>query len=71
VSDAVTTPEVDLTPIEAAVSEILEAEHLRMSMWGVQKPGAVTITSAVQGVFCDEVSTRLEAMRFIESNRRR
>ncbi len=50
---------------------VIEAEHLCMSMRGVQKPGAVTITSAVHGVFRDEVSTRLEAMRFIESNRRR
>ena len=58
--------EVDLPRIEAAV-----AEHLCMSMRGVQKPGAETVTSTVHGVFRDEVSTRLEAMRFIESNRRR
>ena len=50
---------------------VVEAEHLCMSMRGVQKPGAVTVTSAVHGVFREEVSTRLEAMRFIESNRRR
>ena len=50
---------------------VVEAEHLCMSMRGVQKPGAVTVTSAVHGVFREEGSTRLEAMRFIESNRRR
>jgi len=50
---------------------VLEAEHLCMSMRGVQKPGAVTVTSAGHGVFRDEISTRLEAMRCIESNRRR
>ena len=50
---------------------VIEAEHLCMSMRGVQKPGAATVTSAVHGVFRDEVSTRLEAMRFIERNRRR
>ena len=50
---------------------VIEAEHLCMSMRGVQKPGAETVTSAVHGVFRDEVSTRLEAMRFIERNRRR
>ena len=50
---------------------VVEAEHLCMSMRGVQKPGAVTVTAAVHGVFREEVSTRLEAMRFIESNRRR
>ena len=49
---------------------VVEAEHLCMSMRGVQKPGAVTVTSAVHGVFRDEVSTRLEAMRFIEKGRR-
>ena len=49
---------------------VIEAEHLCMSMRGVQKPGAETVTSAVHGVFRNEVSTRLEAMRFIESNRR-
>ena len=49
---------------------VIEAEHLCMSMRGVQKPGAVTVTSAVHGVFRDEVSTRLEAMRFIEKGRR-
>ncbi|MEC9057354.1 MAG: GTP cyclohydrolase I, partial [Actinomycetota bacterium] len=47
----------------------IEAEHLCMSMRGVQKPGTVTVTSAVHGVFRDEVSTRLEAMRFIEKGR--
>ena len=49
---------------------VIEAEHLCMSMRGGQKPGAVTVTSAVHGVFRDEVSTRLEAMRFIEKGRR-
>ena len=49
----------------------LEAGHLCMSMRGVQKSGAVTVTSALHGVFREEVSTRLEAVRFIESNRRR
>ena len=48
---------------------VIEAEHLCMSMRGVRKPGAVTVTSAVHGVFRDEVSTRLEAMRFIEGRR--
>ena len=49
---------------------VIEAEHLCMSMRGVRKPGAVTVTSAVHGVFRDEVSTRLEAMRFIDGRRR-
>lgn len=45
---------------------IVEAEHLCMSMRGVRKPGASTVTSSVTGIFRDNVSTRLEAMRFID-----
>ena len=48
---------------------VLEAEHLCMSMRGVAKPGSTTVTSAVHGAFRAEVSTRLEAMRFIEQGR--
>ena len=48
---------------------VIEAEHLCMSMRGVAKPGSVTVTSAVHGVFRAEVSPRLEAMRFIEQGR--
>ncbi len=45
---------------------VIEAEHLCMSMRGVRKPGATTVTSAVHGTFRDETSTKLEAMRFLE-----
>ena len=44
---------------------VIEAEHLCMSMRGVRKPGAVTVTSAVQGSFRDSMSTRLEAMNLL------
>ena len=44
---------------------VLEAEHLCMSMRGVRKPGAVTVTSAVRGQFRDVLSTRMEAMNLI------
>jgi GTP cyclohydrolase I len=44
---------------------VIEAEHLCMSMRGVRKPGAITVTSAVRGMFRDSMSTRLEAMNLI------
>jgi GTP cyclohydrolase IA len=44
---------------------VIEAEHLCMSMRGVRKPGAVTVTSAVRGSFRDSMSTRLEAMNLL------
>jgi GTP cyclohydrolase IA len=48
---------------------VLEAEHLCMTMRGVRKPGAKTVTSAVRGIFRDEASTRSEAMSLMLSNR--
>lgn len=44
---------------------VIEAEHLCMSMRGVSKPGSVTITSAVRGVFKKNASTRAEAMALL------
>ncbi len=45
---------------------VIEAEHLCMSMRGVRKPGATTVTSAVRGLFRRDPATRAEAMRFID-----
>ncbi len=44
---------------------ILEAEHLCMTMRGVKKPGAQTVTSAVRGIFRQSEATRAEAMGLI------
>jgi GTP cyclohydrolase IA len=44
---------------------VIEAEHLCMSARGVRKPGAMTITSAVRGLFREDARTRAEAMAFI------
>jgi GTP cyclohydrolase IA len=41
---------------------IIEAEHYCMTMRGIRKPGAVTVTSAVRGLMRDEARTRAEAM---------
>jgi GTP cyclohydrolase I len=46
---------------------VLEAEHLCMSIRGVHKPGALTVTSAVRGLFRDDARSRAEAMSLITS----
>ena len=46
---------------------VLEAEHLCMSMRGIKKPGALTVTSAVRGIFHTN-TTRNEAMALIRSS---
>jgi GTP cyclohydrolase I len=47
---------------------VIEAEHLCMTMRGVRKAGARTITSAVRGQMRD-AATRSEAMALINSNK--
>jgi GTP cyclohydrolase I len=47
---------------------VIEAEHLCMSMRGVQKAGAVTTTSAVRGLFRTQAATRAEAMSLIKGS---
>jgi GTP cyclohydrolase I len=44
---------------------VIEAEHLCMSMRGVKKPGAMTVTSAVRGVMRTDPATRAEAMSLL------
>lgn len=58
--------EIERTLQPRGVLVVIEAEHLCMSMRGVRKPGASTVTSAVRGQFRDSTATRFEAMRFIE-----
>jgi GTP cyclohydrolase I len=53
-----------LTPKGAMV--IIDAEHLCMSMRGVKKPGARTVTSAVRGIFRTKESTRVELLELIK-----
>ncbi len=53
----------------AGVIVVVEAEHLCMSMRGVRKPGATTLTSAVRGQLRD-ATTRAEAMALLTGSSR-
>jgi GTP cyclohydrolase I len=71
VQERLTTQVADsLTRILAplGVIVVLECEHLCMSMRGVRKPGARTVTSAVRGQLRD-TATRAEAMSLILDSR--
>jgi len=48
---------------------VVEAEHLCMAMRGVRKPGSTTVTSAVRGLFRQDVAARAEAMAFVNRTR--
>lgn len=69
------TSDVTDTLMEAlaprGVIAVIEAEHLCMSMRGVRKPGATTVTSAVRGILRDDPATRSEAMSLILGTRSR
>lgn len=60
VADALTDR---LEPLGVMV--VVEAEHLCMSMRGVKKPGATTVTSAVRGIMESQPATRAEAMALL------
>jgi len=47
------------------VMVVIEAEHTCMTLRGVRKPGAITVTSAVLGGFRKDPRTRAEAMALI------
>ncbi len=46
--------------VPAGVGVVLEAEHMCMSLRGVQQPGARTVTSALRGAIRDDHQTRQE-----------
>jgi GTP cyclohydrolase IA len=49
---------------------LIEAEHMCMSMRGVRKPGTLTVTSAVRGLFKDNPATRAEVMSHLSRSDR-
>ena len=51
------------------VGVIVEAEHLCMSLRGVQKPGALTVTSALRGIVRDDPRTREEFLSLASGSR--
>lgn len=53
----------ELDPMGVLV--VLEAEHMCMTMRGVKSAGALTMTSAVRGVFRKDIKTREEALRLL------
>ena len=55
--------ELELDPKGAGI--VIEAEHLCMSLRGVQKPGARTVTSALRGALKDDPRTRQEFLSLI------
>jgi GTP cyclohydrolase IA len=44
---------------------LIEAEHLCMTMRGVRKPGTLTVTSAVRGLFRSDARTRAETLELV------
>jgi GTP cyclohydrolase IA len=44
---------------------VVEAEHMCMTMRGVKKPGAKTVTSAVRGVYVTDSNARREILSYI------
>jgi GTP cyclohydrolase I len=56
---------VDEALAPRGVFVMIEAEHFCMTMRGVKKPGSLTVTSAVRGVFRSDARTRTEAFELL------
>ncbi|WP_088103361.1 GTP cyclohydrolase I FolE [Halalkalibacter urbisdiaboli] len=47
---------------------VVSAEHMCMTMRGVKKPGAKTVTSAVRGTFAHDAAARAEVLSLIQGS---
>jgi GTP cyclohydrolase IA len=56
-----------VNPLGVAV--VVEAEHLCMTMRGIRKPGAITVTSSLRGLCKKDARSRAEAMALISRRR--
>ena len=48
---------------------MVEAEHLRMTLCGVQAPGTTTVTSSILGVLREDARTRAEFLALTRTER--
>jgi GTP cyclohydrolase IA len=48
------------------VMVVVEAEHMCMTMRGIKKPGAKTVTSAVRGIFETDAAARAEVLSLMK-----
>ena len=51
------------------VMVVIEAEHLCMTIRGARKPGTMTVTSVVRGLFRENEATRMEALALLRTGR--
>ena len=47
------------------VMVMIEAEHMCMTMRGVQKPGSKTVTTIVKGVFADDYTLQQTFLQMV------